>query len=318
MRAFAADKFGDIEVLTLRELPTPKPGPRQVLVHIKAAAINAADLKVLGHRDGGSFLHASKFPLVLGFDFSGVVTEVGADVGGERKVGDEVYGFLPYSRRTRTGTFAEYVAVDVSTIGRKPASLSHEDAAAAATTASTGLQMLRDKGRFASGTVLIHGASGGVGTYAVQIAKALGANVVATTSATKLDYVRQLGADRVVDYKTTRLRDLEERFAVILDCGSMSSYGECAPILARGGAYVTTLPTPGAILGMARAMFSSKRCSFLVVQPRTSDLDQLATWFEAGKLRSNVEQIFPFSELPAALLRQRSGGVRGKLAITIE
>jgi len=317
MRAFASDKFGEIAQLTLREVEKPTAGERQVVVNVRAAAVNPADLKVLGHRDGGSFLHASKFPLMLGYDYSGVVTEVGVD-SSMYKVGDEIYGFLPYARSTANGTFAEFVAVGEATAGPKPRKISHEQAAAAATSAATALQGLR-KAKLAAGhTVLINGASGGVGSYVIQIAKTLGATVIATASGSKVDYVKGLGADRVYDYKTTPLRDIAERFEVVFDVASTSSFGTCSPLLKRGGSYVALLPGPGLFLGMMRALFSSKRCTFIVVKPIAADFAQLATWFDEGKLKPILDAIYPLAELPAALERQRIGDIRGKLAITID
>ncbi len=317
MRAFASDKFGEIANLTLREIDKPTAAPGQIVVNVRAAAVNPADLKVLGHRDGGSFLHASKFPLVLGYDYSGVVTEVGASTSAY-KVGDEVYGFLPYARSTTNGTYAEYVAVSEATAGPKPRKLSHEQAAAAATSAATALQALH-KAKLAAGqTVLINGASGGVGSYAVQIAKTLGATVIATASGGKVDYVKGLGADRVYDYKTTPLRAIEERFAVVFDVASTSTFGTCAPLLDRGGTYVALLPGPGLFLGIARSWFSSKRCTFIIVKPVAADFAQLATWFDEAKLEPILDASFPLAELPTALERQRIGDIRGKLAITID
>ena len=317
MRAYAADRFGELSELTARDLPVPEPKPSQLLVRVKAAALNPADLKVLAHKDGGSFLHASKFPLIPGFDFSGVVERVGTSPGGHA-VDDEIFGFLPYARSTRGGTLAEYVVVDATAVGRKPRSVSHEHAAAAATAGATALQVIRDLGRFAGkGTVLINGASGGVGSYAVQIAKLLGARVVATASAPKLDHVRGLGADRAVDYKTTKLADLGERFSVIFDAAATSSYGECAPLLEPGGTYVTTLPSLGLVLGLARAALSSRRCKMVVAKPIARDLDQLATWLDEGKLVPAVDHVYPFAELHAAFERLKSGDARGKIAVTI-
>jgi NADPH:quinone reductase-like Zn-dependent oxidoreductase len=316
MLAFACDKFGEIANLTLREIDKPTAAPGQIVVNVRAAAVNPADLKVLGHRDGGSFLHASKFPLVLGYDYSGVVTEVSASSA--HKVGDEVYGFLPYARSTVAGTYAEYVAVSEAAAGPKPHKLSHEQAAAAATSAATALQGLH-KAKLAAGhTVLINGASGGVGSYAVQIAKTLGATVIATASGGKADYVKGLGADRVYDYKTTPLRAIEERFEVVFDVASTSSFGTCAPLLESGGSYVALLPVPGLFLGMARAVFSAKRCTFIIVKPIAADFAQLATWFDEGKLKPILDASYPLAELPAALERQRIGDIRGKLAITID
>jgi len=316
MRAFASDRHGDISELTLREVDKPSPGPEQILVEVCAAAVNPADLKVLQHKDGGSFLHASKFPLLLGYDYSGVVTEIGSAVQAH-KVGDEVFGFLPYARSTRNGTYAEFVAVDAGTAGPKPKSASHEQAAAAATSSATALQGLR-KGRIAAGqSVLINGASGGVGSYAVQIAKRLGAKVTATASAAKLAHVTALGADKVYDYKATPLGTLEERFDIVFDVSSTSSFGTCAPLLVAGGTYVTLLPSPALFLGMARALFSSKRCTFLVVKPVTSDFAEISAWLDQGKLSPVLDSVFPLAELPQALEKQRTGDVRGKIAITI-
>jgi NADPH:quinone reductase-like Zn-dependent oxidoreductase len=318
MRAFAADRFGDLGELRIQEVARPVAAADELLIEVRAAAINPADLKVLEHRDGGSFLHAATFPLLLGYDFSGVVVARGAAVAGPA-VGDEVYGFLPYARSNRSGSFAEYLAVAATSVGPKPAALSHAEAAAAATCAVTALQALRDKGRLRAGqAVLINGASGGVGSYAVQIAKRLGATVTATASAARLAYVEGLGADRVVDYRTTAIADLAARFDLVLDVAATSSFAACAPRLTSSGGYVSLLPSAGLVLGMARALFSSRRCGWVVVEAAAADLAQLARWFDDGTLKPIVDSIYPFAELPAALAKQRAGGVQGKIAITIE
>lgn len=317
MRAYASDKFGDIADLRLRDLPKPTPAATQILVEVRAAAVNPADLKVLGHKDGGSFLHAASFPLILGYDFSGVVREVGA-ASAPHAVGDEVFGFLPYARSTRGGTYAEFVTVGAGAAAKKSAAVTHEQAAAAATSAVTALQALRDKGRLAAGQrVLVNGGSGGVGSYAVQIAKALGATVHATCSAGKMAYVAEVGADRVIDYKATPLGALAETYDVVLDVASTSGYGACAHLLNPGGAFITLLPSPGLILSMARTLFSSRRCAFVMVKPVAADFAQISAWFDEGKLRPQVDSTFPLIDLPRALEHMQSGGVRGKIAITI-
>ena len=317
MRAFASDRFGDISDLKLQDVPKPSPDPNQILVAIRAASINPADLKVLGHKDGGSFLHASAFPLILGYDFSGVVAEVGQNVASQ-KLGDEVYGHLPYARSTRNGTFAEFVAVGAGTAGPKSKAVSHEQAAASATSAATALQVLRDKHAITTGArVLVNGASGGVGYYAVQIAKALGATVSATASAGKQAFCSAAGADRVYDYKVTPVSAIDEKFDLIFDVASNSSFGTCAPLLASGGAYVSLLPSPGLFLGIARSWFSSKTCGFIVVKPVSADFAQISKWFDDGKLKPQLDSTYPLAELPAALERYRSGVACGKIAITI-
>ncbi len=317
MRAYASDKFGEISDLRLQDVPKPVPTADQILVEVRAAAVNPADLKVLGHKDGGRFLHAASFPLILGYDFSGVVREVGA-ASAPHAVGDEVYGFLPYARTTRGGTYAEFVAVGAAAAAKKSAAVTHEQAAAAATAATTALQALRDKGRLAAGQrVLVNGGSGGVGGFAVQIAKALGATVSATCSAGKMAHVTESGADQVIDYKATPLGALTETFDLVLDVASTSSYGTCAHLLNPGGAYVTLMPSVGLVFGLMRTLFSSRRCGFVMVKPVAADFAQISTWFDEGKLRPQVDSTFPLADLPRALEHLHSGGVRGKIAITI-
>ena len=317
MRAYASDKFGDISDLRLQDVPKPTPAADQILVEVRAAALNPADLKVLRHKNGGSFLHAASFPLILGYDFSGVVREVGS-AGAPHAVGDEVYGFLPYARSTRGGTYAEFVAVGAGAAAKKSAAITHEQAAAAATSATTALQALRDKGRLASGQrVLVNGASGGVGSYAVQVAKALGATVHATCSAGKMAHVIATGADQVIDYKATPLDELAETYDVVFDVASTSDYGTCAHLLNPGGTFITLLPSPGLFLSMARTLFSSRRCGFVMVKPVAADFAQISTWFDEGKLVPQVDSSFPLADLPRALEHLHSGGVRGKIAITL-
>jgi NADPH:quinone reductase-like Zn-dependent oxidoreductase len=255
--------------------------------------------------------------MTFGFDFSGVVEAVGDEVQG-RSVGDEVFGFLAYARSTKQGSFAELVSVKPDTVGDKPSNITHEEAAATATVGCTALQALTDKGGLQSGQrVLINGASGGVGSYAVQIASELGAEVWGTASAAKADFVKSLGAARVIDYKAARLGDIGEKFDVVLDAASMSSFGEVSSVLAPGGAYVTLLASLDLLTGMLASFFSSKRCGVVVVKSRTNDLNRLANWLEAGKLRASVDAIFPLEQLPAALAAQKAGQTQGKLAITV-
>ncbi len=318
MRAYAIERRGTIADLRVMELPRPVPAANELLVRVRAAALNPADLKVLAGRDGGGFLHATNFPFALGFDFSGVVESVGAAATGY-VAGDEVFGFLPYARSTRGGSFAEYLAVAADSVGKKPKMLSHEEAASAATAAMTALCALREKGRLAAGqTVLINGASGGVGSYAVQIARNLGANVLAIASAAKADAVKSLGASQVYDYKATPISEIKTQVEMVLDVASNSTFGACLHLLKPGGSYVSLLPSPAMFLGMARALFSSRRCAFVMVKPHASDFAEIARWFDEGKLKPMLERSYPFNELPIALERLQRGDVRGKLALTVD
>lgn len=318
MRAAILDKNGAIDSLRVGEIEPPELAPKTVMVRVHAASINPADLKAIRGKDGGGFLHAKNFPTAIGFDFSGVVEAVGANARG-RAIGDEVFGHLPYSPFNRQGSFAELVVVKPDSVGIKPASVSHEDAAAAATAGCSALQGLRDRGRLKpSQRVLVNGASGGVGSYAVQIARALGAEVVGTASAAKASFVRSLGAEEVIDYRQTSISSLSQTFDLFLDAASTSSFGEAKALLNRGGSYVTLLPSASLVGGMLLSLFSSKRCAFVTVQSRAADLEQLASWMVSGELQASVEETFALSDINGALSALDSGRVRGKLAVRID
>ncbi len=317
MRGVILQENGPIDTLGLGEIAAPVSTSDEILVRVHAAAVNPADVKVVTGEGGAGFIHAMRFPMAVGFDFSGVVEHVGPEVT-SRAVGDEVFGHLAYSRSTRQGSFAEFVAVKPASVGIKPSSVSHEDAAAAATVGCTALQALRDKGGLKSGQrVLINGASGGVGSYAVQIARLLGAEVWGTASAAKADFVRGLGAAEVIDYRSTPLVSLGETFDVLLDAAAMSSFADTRHLLNRGGAYVTLLPSLSLFGGMMLSLFNNKRCTFVTVQSRAADLDQLGAWMATGDLDASVERTYSLSEVGDALAALQSGAVQGKLAIRV-
>jgi NADPH:quinone reductase-like Zn-dependent oxidoreductase len=289
----------------------------QLLVRVHASSVNPADVKVCTGAEGASFIHARRFPTAFGFDFSGVVEQVGT-AAPSGTVGDEVFGHLPYSMTTRQGAFADYIAVVPDQVGLKPIGVSHEDAASSATVGLTALQALRDKGRLKDGQrVLVNGASGGVGSFAVQIAKVLGAEVWGTSSAAKADFVRSLGAAEVVDYRKTSMADLSELFDVILDAASASSYAETKHLLTRHGAYVTLLPSASLLSGMANSAFSRRRCTFVTVKSRKADLEQLAAWLASGELNPSVQATYDLEHITDALSELESGNVRGKIAVRV-
>jgi len=317
MRAVILDRNGPIDSLRIGEMDAPSMSADEILVRVHAAAVNPADLKVVSGKDGAAFIHARKFPTAIGYDFSGVVEKVGANVRG-RTVGDEVFGFLPYSGTNKQGSFAELVSVKAHAVGVKPGGVSHEQAAASATVGCTALQGLRDKGGLRAGQrALINGASGGVGSFAVQIARQLGAEVWGTASAANADFVRELGAARVIDYRKTPLRSLDAKLDVVLDAAVTSSFQEVRGLLNAGGAYVTLLPSTSLFVGMVSSLFSSKRCGLVMVKSRAADLDQLGQWLAAGEVRASIDETFPLSEITTALSVQESGSIRGKLAIRL-
>ena len=318
MRAFVIKRYGAISDIEPMELDHPPIGNDEVLVRVKSAAVNPADIKVVTGKKGGRFIHSGKSPITLGFDFSGVIKEIGIDVSGFMQ-GDEVFGFLPYSTQTTQGSFAEYIAAKSGTIAKKPASISHTEAAAAATTASTALQALVDIGGIKQGQkILINGASGGVGSYAVQIAKNCKAEIWGTCSADNLDYLTSIGVDHALDYRQISLKDMNEEFDIILDAVSNSSFGECAGILAPHGVYVTLLPSLRFISGKLRSIFSTRKCAACIVKPRTADLAKIAEMIDEKVLSTKVEEAFPIDDLQKALEKFTAGGVKGKIGILIE
>ena len=324
MKAFAGTPGGGVDGAAITELPTPEPPPGSLRVAVAAAALNPADLKVLHWRDGGAFLHAKQTPLVVGYDFAGRVDAVGSGVVG-RAVGDQVFGFVPYARSTRQGTLAEQVIVRADHVGARPEGLPVAEAAALATGGCTALQALRDKAGLQAGQrVLVNGASGGVGALAVQIARVLGADVWGICSAAKADAVRALGATHVFDYRETPIAGLaghpelpKDGFDIVFDVASNSSYGACSPILGQRGVYLTLLPTPSLATGMLAALFSKRRCAFVVVSATPADLEWLAARVVAGELSVPIEASFPLAEAPAALALLASGKAAGKVVVTI-
>ena len=211
------------------------------------------------------------------------------------------------------------LTVSAGGVGKKPKSISHEEAAACATSAVH--QQLRGSakrtdrgGKDGAG---LAGGSGGVGSYAVQMARELGARVSATASSAKSDYVKGLGAEAVFDYRAAPVKSLKEKFDLLFDVQSNLAYGPCAHLLNPGGAFITLLPSPSVFLGIARTAFSSTRCGFIICQPAPADFAQIASWFDEGKLKPVLERSYPFEELPIALTRLEKGEIVGKLAITV-
>lgn len=297
--------------------PDPGLAPSgHVVVRVEAAALNPADLQVVGGTFAGRMLRARTTPLVPGFDFAGVI-EACADGVGDLRISQRVFGHLPYGSATRQGSLAERVVVAADAVARVPDGVDFVTAAATATTGSTALQALRDRGGFvAGGRVLVNGASGGVGCHAVQVARLLGAEaVVGRCSAGKMDFVADLGAEPI-DYRRTPLGETPGGpFDVVLDAAATGSYRASRRIMTPAGAYVTTLPGPGLLLDLLWAMFSARRVALVTVRPRRADLDQLAGWLAAGDLRTPLDTTVRRLDIAEAFARLRSGDVRGKVAV---
>lgn len=314
MKALCTD--GRIESLAIRDLPLPEPGRGEVRVRVRASALNPADQKVLSGQLVGNILHGKQRPVVTGWDVAGTVDAKGPEA--DLAIGDEVFGFLDYGRRTKRGAFAEAVVIRAASLAKRPASLTPAQAAALATGGVTALQMLRDKCDVKRGQrVLVVGAAGGVGSLAVSIAAKLGATVTAVCSAGAADFVRTLGATAVVERgKEDSLRYVE-RFQAILDTASASSFGKMQHLLAPGGTYIPTLPGPGLLLSMALARVNGKRAAFLTATSRRADLEELAALAAAG-MKVPIDSTFPVRDVGAALARLAKGGMKGRVVIAVE
>jgi NADPH:quinone reductase-like Zn-dependent oxidoreductase len=302
--------------LEVTDLPLPEPGAGEVRVRVRASALNPADQKVLGGEFVGNILHAKQRPLVAGYDLAGTVEAAGP--GADLAIGDEVFGFIAYGRATRRGAFAEAAVAPAASLARRPAALSPGDACALATAGATALQALRDVARLKEGQrVLVVGASGGVGSLAVGVARKLGAEVTGLCSASAAEFVRSLGATAVlVRGQDDPFRD-GPGYDVVFDPACAYSFGAARPALRPGGAYVPTLPSPGLFLAMGMAPLLGRRVGFLTVRSRRADLEQLAAWAADG-LKVPIDSTFAVRDLGKALARLARGGMKGRVVIEVE
>ncbi|QCB94695.1 NADP-dependent oxidoreductase [Cellulomonas shaoxiangyii] len=307
MRAITYATYGGPDVLELTEQPTPKVGPDSVLVRVRATSVNPVDWKVrAGYLDP---LMDVTFPVVPGWDVAGVVEQAGLDTP-ELRVGDEVYGYVRKDW-VQGGTFAELVAAPVRTLARKPAAWSFEEAAAVPLAGLSAYQSIERTGLRAGQTVLVHAAAGGVGQFAVQIARARGARVIGTASERNHDHLRALGAEPVVygEGLADRVRALAPAgIDVVLDYGSDDLVPTTRAVLADGGTVASIVDAA------ARDELGGH---YVWVRPSTADLDALSALAEAGQLRVDVAQVFDLADAAAAHEASASGHVRGKVVVRV-
>jgi NADPH:quinone reductase-like Zn-dependent oxidoreductase len=314
MRAIIYNDYGPPERLEPGHVPQPTCGLDQVLIAVHAAGINPVDWKI---RSGAlRLLLPLRFPVVPGFDVSGRIEEVGAKAAEQGwKPGDDVFCYL---NDRRGGGYAEYVAADASVLAKKPPNVSHEEAAGVPLAATTALQSIRDHGRLPhGGSVLVNGASGGVGTFAIQIAKALGGSVTGVASGKNLDLVRSLGADRVLDYTQEDFASQSERYDVIFDAVAKGSYRQCRKVLKPHGRYVTTLPSPLSLFWQAVTKPLGRRCINMLARPNGEDLRLIGRWMEEGSVRPVVDEVFPLEDAAEAHRKSERERARGKLVLRV-
>lgn len=316
MRVIIRDSYGPPDVLRLQEVEKPIPKDDEILMKVQSASVNRADSHGLRGTPfiariilGGLIKPKVK---ILGYDFSGQVEEVGRKVT-KFQPGDEIFGTNKVG-----GGFAEYLSVVEDLILIKPPNVSFEDAASVPGAGVTALQCLQKYGGIQSGqNVLINGASGGVGTNAVQIAKALGATVTGVCSTANLDMVRSIGADDVIDYTKEDFTRTEQRYDLIADVVAKSSFSDCEPILKPNGRYVTTAFTPGLAL-KTKMVRGDKKMIPMIASPERNDLIYLRDLLESGKLKPVIDRRYTLEQVSDAIRYLEEGHVKGKLIINVK
>lgn len=332
MKAFVVEKYKKRGPLRLADVPEPEVGAKDVLVRIEATAMNVLDSKV---RDGAFKLFLRyKPPFILGHDVAGTVLRVGASVRGF-KPGDQVFA---RPRDSRVGTFAEMIAVDQADLALKPANLTMEEAASIPLVGLTAWQALVDVAKVMPGhKVFIQAGSGGVGTFAIQLAKHLGATVATTTSAANADLVRGLGADVVIDYRTQDFEQLLKDYDLVLHSQDAAALEKSLKVLKPGGQVISISGPPDVPFAkalklnlffrfvmrmlsrsaMKTAAARGVGYSFLFMRADGAQLAQIAKLIDAGVIRSVVDRVFPFAQTPEALAYVETGRAKGKVVVSI-
>jgi len=308
MKAVRIHEYGGPEVLKYEDAPKPQAGPGEVLIRVHAASVNPVDWKV---RQGYlQQMMKYKMPMIPGWDVSGVVEAAGA--GAMRlKPGDEVYSRPDLGR---DGTYAEYVVVKESEVALKPKSVDHVTAAAIPLAALTAWQALYDGAKLSAGQkLLIHGAAGGVGCFAVQLAKMKGAHIIVTASKKNHDFLRSLGADECIDYNTTKFEDVVHDADVVLDTITGETMERSWKVLKKGGILVSILEPPKPEKAAAHGV----RCHHTFVQANVEQLGELAKLVDAGRLKVIIEKVYPLSEARAAQESNATGHTRGKIVLRV-
>ena len=332
MKAFIVDRYGSNDVVRAAEMPVPKVGDGDVVIRIDAAGVNPVDIKT---RDGTMKLVLPyRPPFILGNEVAGVVTLAGGRVR-RFKSGDEVFARLS---KDRIGAFAEYVAIQEDDVAHKPKTLTMEEAASIPLVGLTSWQALVERANVTAGQkVLIHAGSGGVGTFAIQLAKHLGATVATTTSAPNFDLVKGLGADVVIDYKTEDFETVVRDYDVVFETLGGKTLEKSIRVLRPGGTLIEIVGPPdpafakeiGAnpIVALAMRLLSYRirsmarrarvRYSFLFMRPNGEQLGEIAALIDSGVIRPVVDRVFPFESTKDALVYVESGRAKGKVVIKV-
>jgi NADPH:quinone reductase-like Zn-dependent oxidoreductase len=313
MKAIVLRGFGGVENLESVEIPVPDISDNEVLVKVKSFSINPVDIKTRLGRGHASRLKEYN-PMILGWDISGVITRVGKSVA-SFKEGDEVFGMVNFPGHGRA--YAEYVAAPESHIVLKPFNISHEEAAAASLAALTAWQLLKEKSGIKSGyKVLIHSAAGGVGHYAVQMAKYLGAYVIGTSSAQNRDFVLSLGASGHIDYEKQSFEDVVKDLDFVLDTIG-GNYIDRSLLVLRCGGTIISIPSGASESVREKAKALGINGDSFRVQSNGRDMKEIADLLQIGTVKSHVSKIFRLEEIRAAHQQIETGKTRGKIVVTL-
>ena len=306
MKAVVAHEYGAPEVLKFEEVPRPEPKEDEALVRVIASAVNPADPLTLSGKYAREF--GTHLPLIPGYDIAGVVEKTGAKMT-NLKAGDAVYGYPTFG-----GGWAEYVTVKQWEVAAKPKALNFAEAAAVPMGALTARQALVDTAQLHPGqTILVHGGSGGVGSFAVQIAKARGARVIATASTANQDLLKQLGADVAIDYTKTRFEDAAKDVDAVLDPVGKETLARSYGAVKKGGIVMSLVARPDPVELEKRGI----RGAAISVHPDAEDLAEIARLIDAGKIKPVVTEVLPLSEAIAAQRQAETHHTRGKLVLRI-
>jgi NADPH:quinone reductase-like Zn-dependent oxidoreductase len=309
MNAWRVHEFGPPDAMTFESVPVPAPGPGEVLVKVRAAGVGPWD----GWIRAGRSVLPQPLPLTLGSDLSGDIEVVGTDVS-DLRVGDQVYGV---TNPRFIGAYAEYALASAAMIARKPASLTHVEAASVPVIAVTAWQGLFDQAQLQAGqTVVIHGAAGNVGAYAVQLAHRAGIRIIATAATDDVAFVRELGADRVVDFRTERFEDAAREVDAVLDLVGGETQTRSFPILRHAGRLISAVSQPDRDLARSHGVYST----FFLVNVTSQYLREIAERIDSGNLRTRVGAAIPLADARKAHL-MLEGGIRrppkGKIVLTV-
>jgi NADPH:quinone reductase-like Zn-dependent oxidoreductase len=306
MKAVVAHEYGAPEVLKFEEIPRPEPNEDEVLVRVMASSVNPADPLTLSGKYAREF--GTHLPLIPGYDIAGVIEKTGANVT-KLKVGDAVYGYPTFG-----GGWADYVTVKEWEVSAKPKSLKFVEAAAVPMGALTAWQALVDVAKLQPGqTVLIHGGSGGVGSFAIQIAKARGARIIATASTANQDLLKQLGADVAVDYTKTKFEDVAKDVDVVLDPVGKETLARSYDVVKKDGIVMSLVARPDPVELKKHGI----RGAGISAHPDADELAEIAQLIDAGKIKPMVTQVLPLSEAIAAQQQAATHHTRGKVVLRI-